>query len=81
MRHVPFVHGNAEDDVAIRAAAGTHARDVMVTDVIVAHEDEPIRDVLAAMLGRGRKIVPVVDHERRLTGMVDRADLLGVLAE
>lgn len=78
MERMPFVHsGIPEGDVH---TYGNRARDLMITDIVVAREDEPIRDVLSAMLRGNRKIMPVVDSERRLLGAVDRADLLGVLA-
>jgi CBS domain-containing protein len=53
----------------------------MLTDIVVARDDQPVRDVLEAMLRSGRKIVPVVDAEDRLVGVVDRADLLSALVE
>lgn len=79
MRRVPFVHGNTEDEEVMRNTSDVRARDIMSTDVVVAREDESIRDVLAAMLDKKRKIVPVIDRTGQLVGMVDRADLLGGL--
>lgn len=58
---------------------GNRAQDLMLTDIYVANENDPIRDVLAQVLRRPRKIVPIVDGDRKLVGVVDRADLLGVL--
>ncbi|HZU78125.1 MAG TPA: DUF190 domain-containing protein [Dehalococcoidia bacterium] len=81
MERIPFVHGSQEAEEAVRHTTGTRARDLMQTDVVTAREDEPVRDVLAAMLDKNKKLVPIVDEAGRLTGMVDRADLLRVLAE
>jgi CBS-domain-containing membrane protein len=81
MHRIPFVHGSAAAEEALRHATGKYARDLMQTDIVVAHEDEPVRDVLAAMLAGGRKVVPIVDEHDELTGLVDRADLLRVLVE
>jgi CBS domain-containing protein/PII-like signaling protein len=78
MERMPFVHSGVKGEE--RHAHGNHARDLMLTDIVVAREDEPIRDVLSAMLRGNRKIVPVVDGDGRLLGAVDRADLLSVLA-
>jgi CBS domain-containing protein len=81
MHRIPFVHGSREAEETLRHTTGTRARDMMETDIVIAREDEPIRDVLAAMLQRGKKIVPVVNAAGELAGMVDRADLLRVLVE
>ncbi len=81
MHRIPFVHGSAEAEEALRHATGKYARDVMRTDIVVVRADEPVRAVLAAMLQHGKKIVPIVNEAGELTGMVDRADLLRVLVE
>lgn len=65
----------------LRHTTGQTARDVMITDIPTAREDEPVRDVLAMMLAKGKKIVPIVNTVGELTGMVDRADLLRALVE
>jgi CBS domain-containing protein len=76
MHRVPFVHrGGAEDEDYQRATART-ARDLMHTDVVIANQRDLVRDVLLTMLERKRKVIPVVDDEQRLVGIVDRADLL-----
>lgn len=81
MHRIPFVHGSAEIDEMLRHTTGQTARDVMITDIPTAREDEPVRDVLAMMLAKGKKIVPIVNTVGELTGMVDRADLLRALVE
>ena len=53
----------------------------MLSDFVVAQQDEPIANVLPVMLQQGGKIIPVVDGSRQLAGVVDRADLLGVLVK
>ncbi len=81
MHHIPFIHGSREMEEMLQHTTGKTARDVMRTDIVVAREDEPVRDVLAAMLRQGKKIVPIVNQAGELTGMVDRADLLRALVE
>ncbi len=81
MHRIPFVPGSREAEEALRHTTGTRARDLMTRDIVVAREDEPVREVLARMLRQGKKIVPVVDERGALVGMVDRADLLRVLVE
>jgi CBS-domain-containing membrane protein len=81
MHRIPFVHGSAEIEEMLRHTTGQTARDVMIADVPTSREDEPVRDVLATMLAKGKKIVPIVNAGGVLTGMVDRADLLRALIE
>lgn len=81
IHRIPFVHGSRETEEMLHHTTGKTARDVMNTDIVVAGEDEPVRDVLAAMLQKEKKIVPIVNQASELTGMVDRADLLRVLAQ
>lgn len=81
MRRVPFVHGSEQDEAAMRQATAQVAADVMLTGIVPAREEQPIRDVLADMLQSGRKIVPIVNAAGELSGIVDRADLLGVLIQ
>lgn len=81
MHRIPFVPGSREAEETLRHTTGTRARDLMTRDIVVAREDEPVREVLGRMLRQGKKIVPVVDERGALVGMVDRADLLRVLVE
>lgn len=81
MERIPFVHGSQATQEIMRHATGTRARDLMQTDVVIAREEEPVREVLAKMLSQGKKLVPIVDEHGRLTGMVDRADVLRILVE
>jgi len=81
MHRIPFVPASREAEATLSHTTGTRARDLMVRDIVIAREDEPVRDVLARMLHQGRKLVPVVNERGELVGMVDRADLLRVLVE
>jgi CBS domain-containing protein len=76
MHRVPFVHRGGADDDAYRRAAARTAKDLMHTDVVVANQRDLVRDVLLTMLEREKKLIPVVDDDQRLVGIVDRADLL-----
>jgi CBS domain-containing protein len=42
----------------------------------VVPADLPVAPAIGTMLAERRKVLPVVDGERRLIGIVDRADLL-----
>ncbi|HZU11450.1 MAG TPA: DUF190 domain-containing protein [Chloroflexota bacterium] len=79
MHHLPFMHGDAGEEDMWRLTTGKSARDLMLPDAVIAAEDEPIREVLAAVIRNERQVVPVVDDSERLIGVVDRVDLLSVL--
>jgi CBS domain-containing protein len=68
-----------------RAAAvpftdGIKVTDLMITDVVTTRPDIPIDDAMRAMLARKLKLLPVVDAQGRLFGIVDRFDLLQAIA-
>ena len=68
-------------------AAEHHARarkaaDLMLTEVAIAREDQLLRDAIAPMMKAPHKLVAVVDKDGRLTGALDRADILrGLIQE
>ena len=66
------------------AYAHTHGRtvgDVMSTEVVSAHEETPISEVVRLMEEHAIKRVPVLDSNARVVGIVSRADLIGALAQ
>jgi len=69
------VHAKPEELQAEKHAKARTAADLLVETAVVA-EDAPLREAIAAMLGGKHKIVAVVDAEKRLVGILDRADLL-----
>ena len=75
IHRLPFVHPKPEELVAEQHARARTAADLLVDTAMVA-QDAPLRDAIAAMLGGKHKIVAVVDAEKRLVGVLDRADLL-----
>jgi len=48
----------------------------ILRDPVVAHPEEPLRVVVTRMAETGFTRLPVVDHERRLCGMISLQDLL-----
>ena len=58
------------------AKGTTTAADVMHADAPVATADTTLAEAAQAMIAHRRKILPVVDADRRLLGVIDRADLL-----
>lgn len=80
IQRLPFVHPKADEARAGKRSAARVAADLMI-ETAIARQDAPLRDAIAAMLRGQHKIVAVVDAENRLTGCLDRADILrGLLA-
>ncbi|MHB8509686.1 MAG: CBS domain-containing protein [Candidatus Dormibacteria bacterium] len=65
------------------AGPGSHhqktAGDLMVSPVVTVNSTMPINEAIRHMLSEHRKLLPVVDGEGRLRGMVDRADALNAI--
>ena len=61
---------------AQQSGRGRTAADLMVAPVETVPRDMPLRDAIARMLADNLKLLPVVDGEGRLHGMIDRADAL-----
>lgn len=53
--------------------------EVMETEIFSVTEDSLLRDTVHKILRRGAKYVPVVDAEKRLTGIITRAALANIL--
>jgi len=75
VHRLPFVHPNPEGRETEQHATARSAVDLMVPTAMVA-EEAPIRDAIAAMLQGEHKLVAVVAPDKRLVGVLDRADLL-----
>lgn len=60
--------------------SGKTAADVMTRDVILARGDMSLAHATRLMVQHGLKRLPVVDAERRLSGMLSRLDVLRTVA-
>lgn len=49
--------------------------EIMIKDIYVIHEDTKVLDLVEVMIGRRLKILPVVDKEGKLVGIVDRPSM------
>lgn len=76
MRKLPFVHLTPEQKEALRSQTGTRAGDLMISPIVTVTAATPVGEAIRRMLERKYKILPVVDAEGRVVGMIDRADLL-----
>jgi CBS-domain-containing membrane protein len=56
------------------------AADLMIGDVITTRPEVAIEVAMREMLAHRRKILPLVDAQGRLIGVVDRFDLLQAIA-
>ncbi len=56
-------------------------KDIIVSDLYTAGEDESVWDVLEAMRDRGVRRAPVVDASGTLVGILSYSDILSVLTE
>jgi acetoin utilization protein AcuB len=56
-------------------------RDVMITDVIVVHPDDTIKEVLAISEKHRIGTFPVVDDNGSLVGILTNTDLLHIMAK
>jgi CBS-domain-containing membrane protein len=57
------------------------AADIMNREVITVPETTSVQETIERMIATRRKILPVVDAQDRLVGVVGRSDLLRVLLE
>lgn len=62
--------------LSAEAAAKAQARDVMRGPVVAVAAETPVAEAAQRMLEARHKVLPIVDAEGRLLGVVDRADLL-----
>jgi CBS domain-containing protein len=79
LHRIPLIHRTPEEEAAWRHATGNRAGVLMLRDIVVAREQEAIREVLARVYQTQRQVVPIVNDTERLVGIVDRLDLLSVL--
>jgi CBS domain-containing protein len=75
MHRLPFAHPKAEAPGEQHATARS-AADLMVRDVPVVTEETLLSAAIGTMVEAGRKVLAVTDADGRITGIVDRADLL-----
>lgn len=71
--------GEEEYEEEVRRILGTTAAEVMTTTVYSIREDATIDDVAELMYEREVNPVPVLNHQRRLVGIVSRGDLVRLL--
>ena len=57
------------------------AREVMNSDVVSVSIDATIQEAVETMLSTGRKVLPVLDRQGHVQGVVSRADLLQLPVE
>lgn len=61
--------------MTVQTTAGRTVREVMTTDVVSVHPDDPFKAVVQVLAKRGVDAAPVVDDKGRLLGVVSGSDL------
>lgn len=73
---------DAGDRQAVVAAAGANtAQDVMTRLPVIIRPSASLEQAVQLMLTEGHKRLPVIDEQRRVVGMISRADVLRSLGE
>ena len=67
-------------DIAVRGVAegrgpDTPVRELMSDGIVCAHEDDDVQDVAKRMSQEQVRRLPVLDHDKRLVGIVSLGDL------
>src|SRR5205823_13573510 len=60
---------------------GRVAADLMNRDVVTVTETATVQETIERMMTMGRKVLPVVDSQGHLVGVVGRSDLLRIFLE
>jgi len=81
MHRLPFSHVAKSELNAEHHSRAKSAKDLMLTDVAVARQDQLLRDAIAPMMKAPHKLVAVVDADGKLVGALDRADILRGLVQ
>jgi len=55
--------------------------EIMTSDVVLVKRDTPLTRVLHLMVNLKPRSFPVVNHERRLEGMISRTDVIRALKD
>ncbi len=68
-------------DITVKAVAcnlnpaETRVGDVMSTDVIVCHAEDPVTEAINAMATNQVRRIPVVDEENKIIGIISQGDV------
>jgi CBS-domain-containing membrane protein len=76
MHRLPFVHLSEAVEREEQHATARTAAELMSRNVATATPDTPLQAAISEMLAGNHKLVAVVDADRRLVGVLDRADIL-----
>lgn len=78
-------HTEINDIAAVRRGidliSRTKVKQVMSRKVFTLGEDAPVAEVIQTMSKRNINRIPIVDSEKKLTGIITRGDLIKYMAE
>lgn len=77
---VPFPGEMKHLEAALKKIAGATVRDIMQTDPPTIAPDATLQDVATIMHDHGVNSLPVVDGDRKVVGIVARADIVRFIA-
>jgi CBS domain len=68
--------GHALIELRVAEETAMKAKDVMTTSVVCRGAETPVLGIASVLLDRGISVLPVVDHQDRLVGIVSEGDLI-----
>ena len=74
------MHRISEYNAQFKKLLATHVDELMTTEVITCHPEDDVEEVVAVMLEKHLKTVPVLDKEERLVGIFSRHDVIELIA-
>lgn len=75
-----YYSGIGEYNAQFKKLLATHVDELMTTEVITCHPEDDVEEVVAVMLEKHLKTVPVLDKEERLVGIFSRHDVIELIA-
>jgi CBS domain-containing protein len=76
VHRLPLFRRSASQLESERHTRANTAAGLMTQDFVTANADSPLHEVVSTMVSGSHKVVAVVDNEKHLIGVVDRADVL-----
>lgn len=76
-----YYGGIGEYNAKFKKLLASSVGDLMTQDVIVATPDSDVEEMVAVMLDKHLKSVPVVDKENKLVGLLARRDIIKLIAK
>ncbi|MCF0155288.1 MAG: CBS domain-containing protein [Veillonella sp.] len=76
-----YYNGIGEYNEQFTKLLASHVAELMTDEVITAKAEDDVEDVVAVMLDKHLKTVPVVDADNKLVGEIGRRDVIELIAK